>query len=209
MTSKLQGAEADLAFMRALAEGGGPTAGLAAFGTVYFAAGLLYGLQVLVQWADGARLIHVPPPLMLVFIIGVSVVFFAVMGWIMWRGRRAGPAGVAARAVGGAFGAVGTAYLTIVVAFAWVALRERNLSVWLLYPVVVFAMQGAAWLVAFSLRQRLWLLFVAVGWLANAVALGFCVEFLQFYVPLAAFGLFAWMMIPGAVLMRQGRRAAG
>ena len=85
--------------------------------------------------------------------------------------------------------------------FATVALREKSLTIWLLYPCAVFALQGAAWMVAWRLRRRLWLGVVALGWLLSAVALSSTIGS-PLYPMVAGVALVLFMAVPGAVMMR-------
>jgi hypothetical protein len=89
-----------------------------------------------------------------------------------------------------------------------VALRQHSLTTWLIYPCVVFVMQGAAWLVASALRKRAWLGLVGIGWFVAAVAMSLVVEQPVRFALAASIALLVLMVIPGAFLMRLARKSA-
>jgi hypothetical protein len=105
-------AQDDLAFMRALVETNGGFQ--RSFGEAYFAAGLCYGVQMLLHaiqmlgWiGDGAVGLAIG--------LGPTVVFIALLTWIIARGSRQPTGhGVVSRAVGAMFGAVGAANLALI-----------------------------------------------------------------------------------------------
>ena len=79
MATKLRtpSAEADLAFMRSIVEGGGRMPMSAAI--CYLAGGLLYGFQCLFHMGQAAGLILWGPVPSLAFVVGISVAFFIVL----------------------------------------------------------------------------------------------------------------------------------
>ena len=89
-------AQADLAFMKALVEEGGRSQ--MASGASFLAAGLLYGLQCIVQWAQAVGIIHPSDTFMLAFVILITVAFAIVLTIIIWRGRKVGQRAVGVRA---------------------------------------------------------------------------------------------------------------
>jgi hypothetical protein len=204
--AKTPSVQDDLAFMRALVEGGG---GLpAAFGEGYFAAGLIYGLQTLSAFVQMAA--HVPyfSNLSLVFGIAPTAIFIVVISWIIWRHRGESQGGVTARAVGATFGCLGLANLALICVIGSVALNEHSLIIWWIYPCVVLVTQGAAWLVASSLRRSLWQALVALGWFAGAIAAALVIDQPTAYVLVLSLCLLGLMALPGWVMMRQARKAA-
>jgi hypothetical protein len=207
MSTKTPSAQDDLAFMRALVEGSGN--GLpVAFGEAYFAAGLIYGLQILIQSSSAFGLPALSPGAMLVFGIAPTVLFLGVLAWIIWRNRGASLGGVAARAVGATFGSIGLANFALMAVIGSVALRQHSLTTWLIYPCVVFVMQGAAWLIASALRKRAWLGLVGIGWFVAAVAMALAVDQPARLALAAGIALLVLMVIPGALLMRMARKSA-
>jgi hypothetical protein len=195
-------AREDLAFLRGLFD---RSDGSSAFGEAYFAAGLIYGAQMLLH---GAQALHWLPPngsLMLAIALGPTLIFVPVLVWINWRHRRERLA-APGRAIGAVFGAIGTANLALVAVIGSVAWREHSLTTWLIYPCAVFILQGAAWLVASLMRLRPWMLAVAAGWVLAGLAMAQSVTSLGAYILLAGLGIWTCMALPGWVLIRVARR---
>jgi hypothetical protein len=177
------------------------------FGRLYAAAGGCYSVQMLLHIGQflgitpkdglGAQLIGWGP----------SVVFLGLLFWII---RRDGPqkGGTTSRAVGAVFASVGLANLALCASIGSVALRLHSQTIWLIYPCVVMVLQGLAWMVAFMMRRRPWLLVVAMGWFAVGVAMAIFIDNLVGYVAAATFGIVCFMLIPGLYLMRQASQDA-
>jgi hypothetical protein len=81
----------------------------------------------------------------------------------------------------------------------------HSFEVWLIFPCAVMVMQGAAWLVAWEVRKRPWFLAVAGGWFATGIAMGVAIGDLPVYVTIVGLGMFAFMLLPGAYMMRQAK----
>ncbi len=190
---------ADLAFLRELAEGGGESQ--RATGAALVAGGGLYGLQCFVFAAQGYGWLRLSDAQSMGFAIFITVAFLLALTWITWSNRRVAQGGVVSRALGAAFASAGTATLAMLAIFGSMALRRHSLEIWLLYPCSVFALQGAAWMVAWMLRRRPWLGAVALGWLLSAVALSWTIGSIL-YAVVAGLALVLFMAVPGAVMMR-------
>ena len=78
--------------------------------------------------------------------------------------------------------------------------------IWELYACIVFALQGAGWLVAYTLRRRIWLLGVALGWFASAIVTAFLIG-TETFVLACALSLLLFMALPGYVMMQLAKRA--
>lgn len=198
-------AREDLAFLRTLIDS--DHRNQRSFGAAYFAAGLCYGLQMLLHAGQILDLAPASGPVALAIGVGPTVAFLAVLTILL---KRQGPTGggVVSRAFGAAFGAVGLANLVIAAIVGWVAWRQESFTIWLIYPCVVMALQGAAWLVAGILRRRAWPAWVAAGWFATALAMAAAIPNLAWYVGAAGVGFLFFMVTPGAVLMRSERTHA-
>jgi hypothetical protein len=205
MSTKTHSAAEDLAFMRALVEGGAGE-GSAQFGEVYFAAGLIYGLQIVIQSLPFFG-VPLPGPWPLLVGIGPTVVFLAFLTWNLWR-HRTNRGGVAQRAIGSVFAAVGLANIALVCIIGSVALRHRSLEIWLIYPCVVFVLQGAAWIVASLIRRQIWPGLLGAAWIAVAIVMGFSIGATALYALIAGAALLGLMAAPGAAMMRTARKAA-
>ncbi|HYC69298.1 hypothetical protein [Brevundimonas sp.] len=206
-------AEADLAYMRAIVEGGGrPQLTL---GVAYLAGGLLYGLQCLFHVGQATGLIRWPDLANLAFVILISVSFLAVLVWAIGRDRKDGVSTtrgpMATRTLNAAFSATGMANLAVILIFGFGALRDQDFAVWLYYPAVIFALQAAAWYVAWSMKRKGWMLACSGGGWLTAVALGLLVRQPEWYLGVCTLALFALFALPGWVMVRDARaaRAAG
>ena len=206
MNEKITTAHDDLAFMRELAERG--QRGSITGGSLFVAGGLLYGLQCLYHWLQLRGVIDPPGPVNLLFAIGPTVVFLVVLVAVLWKDRKAGESGLMGRALNAVFGGVGLANLAMVAVFGFNAAQAGDLKIWLFYPAVIFALQGAAWYAAAVLRKRAWMGVVAFGWLATATALGLVRDNAEAYLLITVAALLLLMALPGFVLIRLSRQAA-
>lgn len=214
MNAKASGTpEADLAFLRSIIEGGASGRGMLTMGVAYMAGGVLYGIQCLFHIAQMHGWILWPALPSLLFIAGITVAFCGVLAWAVREDRklkvRQGP--LATRTMNAAFTATGMVNLAVILIFGIGSARDQDFATWLYYPAIVFAVQAAAWFVAWSLKKKPWMLATAAGGWLTAVALGLLVRRpdLFLYVCTAAlfllFALPGWIMIRGAV---QARAAA-
>lgn len=195
----------DLAFMRALVQPSDTW--LKQFGETYSAAGLCYCVQMLLHGGQFLGLAPGRGPVALAIGFGPTVVFLALLVWIIRRNGAQPGGGATARAVGSVFGAVGLTNLALVLIIGSVAWRWHSISTWLIYPCVVMVLQGLAWLVAFMLRRQRWLLVVAVGWFATGLAMAAFIDAPAGFVISAGVGMFAFMLVPGLYMLRQSQRS--
>ncbi len=206
MTSPAQSARDDLAFMRALVASGDSLT--RPFGEAYLAAGLIYGLQMVLSAGQQMRWLPTSPAWFMVVGFGPTLIFLAVMAWILWRARGQSRGGAAARNVGMVFACVGMVNLVLMGVVAAVAIREHNPMTWLIYPCAVFVLQGLAWLIAYCVRLRPWLAVVAVGWFVTALVMALLVDRAAYFILAAGLGLGACMIVPGAVILRLARKTS-
>ena len=194
----------DLAFMRALAAGGG-TSFLGNFGEVYFATGVCYCVQILGHGAQLAFGWLTQDVAAAILGAGPTLVVVALIVWLNWRRRNSRGASTVAKAVGAMFGAVGIANLVMVAVVGLQAWRMHSIQVWLIYPCIVMAFQGAAWMAAWTLRRRGWMGLVAMGWFATAIAMGAFIPNMAGYLVALFAGLMLCMVLPGYAMMRTFR----
>ena len=208
MTDPARSAEADLAFLRSVVSGAGPQ-GHFTMGVAYLAGGLLYGFQCLFHVGQAVGWINWPGPATLIFVSSITIAMIGILIWAARedrKGPRPGP--MVTRTLNAAFSATGMVNLAVILVFGMGAMRDHDFAVWLYYPAMVFAVQAAAWWVAWSLRRSMWMLATSLGGLATAVALGLLVRepvAYLFVCTLALFGLFAapdWVMLSGALKAR-------
>ena len=207
MTShKDEDVSANLAFVKALVSEGGraQTSGGAAFLT----GGLCYGIQCLLNWADIQGWWPGSAPLSLFIGIAPTVIFSVVLTIILWRNRKNGHQGVATRALNAAFGSAGLANLFIMTVFGYNAYVEKSLMIWLFYPCMVCALQGAVWYVAYMIRRKLWLACASGGWFLTTLALGFTIRDTGTYVLILGLALLFLMGGSGWYMMHQAKEGA-
>jgi hypothetical protein len=207
--SDTQSLRDDLAFLRALVEPADSGQRYwRAFGEAYLAAGVCYGAQILLNVGQMLGLVPATGGAALAIGVVPTLVFVGLLVWIIvrHRGGQAG-SGLMARAVGNLFGVLGLANLGLAAAIGYVALREHSMTTWLIYPCCVFILQGAAWLVALSLRRTRWYGLVALGWIVSGLGMAASIESMAWYAAFGAFGLVFCMALPGWHLMRTNRYA--
>jgi hypothetical protein len=206
MTAKTQSAQDDLAYMRTVVEQGGRPRMAGAL--IYMAAGLIYGFETLVHWGQSIGLVQISMQATFAFIAACSGLFVLVMVVLIARDKTKGiGAGSGSRALNAAFGGAGLANIALMVIFGVNAWRQHDFLIWMLYPCVVFALQGAAWYVAFMLRRKGWMLVVSLGCLVTAALMGVVINTPTFNL-VAALACFAWLAVPGAIMARDARREA-
>ena len=201
-----QSAQDDLAFMRSIVEGGGrPSLTLA---ICYLAGGLLYGLQCLFHVGQVTGLIRWPDLANLAFVGMITVSFLSVLTWAILKDRKAGAASrgaLATRSLNAAFSATGMANAAVIIIFGVGAIRDNDFAIWLYYAAIVFALQAAAWFMAWTLKKKGWMLATALGGWATAVALGLLVREPLWYLGVCTVALFALFALPGWMLFRDAR----
>ena len=206
MTDPIDTARDDLAFLRNVVDQGG-RAGTTG-GALFLAGGVLYGLQCLWHWIDLKGLPDAPPLVDLLAVTLPTAIFLVIMTVVMIQDRKAVATGGAARGLQATFAGIGFANLAMLIVFGVNAATHPEFPVWLFYPAVIFALQGAAWFVVWRLRKRGWLGLVAMGWFVAAVALGLSIDSIERYILVAAGALFLLMALPGAVMLRLSKQAA-
>ena len=194
----------DLAFMRKLVESGADFQ--RPLGEGYLAAGLCYGAQMLLHLGQGFGLLGSEGPIGLAVSLGPTAVFLVLMVWLSIRNRRP-RTGVVERTVAAVFTAIGLANFALIAIIGSQAIRMHNVEIWLIYPCVVLALQGAAWLIVYTLRRRAWIAAVAVGWFAVGIAMAFSIGHPLVFVSLGAAGLWGLMVGPGVYMMRRPTEA--
>ena len=201
-----QSAQDDLAFMRSIVEGGGrPSLTLA---ICYLAGGLLYGLQCLFHVGQVTGLIRWPDLANLAFVVMITVSFLSVLTWAILKDRRDGPPNrgpLATRSLNAAFSATGMANAAVIIIFGVGAIRDNDFAIWLYYAAIVFALQAAAWFMAWTLKKKGWMLATALGGWATAVALGLLVRQPDWYLGVCTVALFALFAGPGWIMYRDAR----
>lgn len=198
--------EDDLAFMRSIVQGDGrPPVTLA---ICYLAGGLLYGVQCLFHIGQILGVIRWPEFANLAFLIGITGTFLAILIWAVLEDRRTGFAQhgpLAARTMNAAFSCAGMANTAVLIIFGVGAVRDQDFGTWLYYASIIFTLQAAAWMMAWTLRKKLWMLLTALGGWVAAVALGLLVREPVLYLYVCTAALFLLFAGPGVILFRAAR----
>jgi hypothetical protein len=200
--ARIDDARKDLAFMRALVEP--DDRWLKQFGETYSAAGLCYCVQMLLHAGQFIGLTPNDGIGGLAIGLGPTVVFLALLAWIIQRNAPI-RGNSTARAIGSVFGAVGLTNLALVMIIGSIAWRMHNLTIWLIYPCSVMVLQGLAWLVAFMLRRRGWMAVVATGWFITGLGMALFIDNMAGFVAAAGVGMFCFMLLPGLWMLRRSR----
>jgi hypothetical protein len=207
MTSDLQAARDDLAYMRSLVSGG--VAMQSTIGEAFTWAGALYGGQCILHWLQILEIVPSEGPIALAVSVLPTLVFCVILGIIIWKDRRMPAGGAAARALGAVFQGAGLANLVMACVFAYGASKAESFGLWLYHPIVVCMFQGVAWYVAWSILRRAWLGLVALGWFVTTVALGVVLySDIGAYLLILGVALIVCMAIPGWVIWRGAKKAA-
>lgn len=205
---RLHSPEDDLAFMRSIVDGAGrPPMTLA---VCYLAGGLLYGLQCLFHVGQATGLIRWPDLVNLAFVVGITGTFLSILTWAILKDRKDGGSNrgpMASRTLNAAFSATGMANCAVIIVFGVGAYRDQDFAIWLYYAAIVFALQAAAWYMAWTLKRKGWMLATALGGWATAVALGVLVREPIWYLGVCTVALFLLFALPGWILFRDARVA--
>lgn len=194
----------DLAFLRRIVDE--RQSGMQFGGFLYFAAGLLYAAQCLISVLAIRGIIPDSAMTQLIATIVANGGFFGLMFWTILKNRKAGPLkGVANRALAASFTGAGFANIVLALMFGIIAYQRKDFSIWLIYPAVVAALQGAVWYIAGAINRRLWMRAVAGGWLVSAFILGLTARDPLNYLTVLTVALLFFMALPGWKLYKTGQ----
>lgn len=207
MSPDAQSARDDLAFLRAIV-GDDESMQTRSFGKVYFVSGLIYGGQMILHAVQALGLVPNTPLFSLAIGLGPTVIFIPVLIAITWGSRMNNAGGTVNRAIGAVFGAIGLTNLALIAIIGSVALHERSIQIWLIFPCCVFVLQGTAWLFAFMMRRHTWFVFVAIGWYVSAIAMALSIFSIGWFILFGGLGLWGCMALPGWVMLRNSKPAA-
>ena len=201
MVHDVQAIREDLAFMRALAQEGrrAPLVN----GQSLLVGGAVYGLAGTLAWLVAIRILALPRwwegavwPL-----ATVGYVSYVKFWCAARRDRMPGATAITNRAVGAAWRGIGYALLSLLLASWLIAYELKSTMVFAVFPSVVLAIYGAAWVVASAMSEVKWLPAVAVACFLSSVAIGLTADSPAIYL-VTAVAVFATMSIPGWLLMR-------
>jgi len=204
MTDRIQSLQNDISFLRDLAEGG-HSPGLLG-GSALVAAGSIYGAASLAHGALVLGLVQGASPWVFPWIWGGATVAFVGAMTLLRRKLGGQSAGMAARAAGLAWNAVGWTIFAVFACIAIVGWRTHSMAPLLLAPSLILALYGLAWMIAAGMTRQGWIWRVAIGaYLAAMATAAACASPWVFVLFAAALVLTA--ILPGLVLIRQAREA--
>jgi hypothetical protein len=201
MTATPESARDDLAFLRALVQPGDILQ--RGLGESYLAGGLCYGVQTLASAAQALGLIPTTPAVSLTVGLVPTVVFVVLLIAIIRRARAKPPTGAVRKAIGAVFTCIGISNLALIAVIGLVALGQHSATIWRIYPCAVFVLQGAAWLVAYSLGRRRWHGAIGLGWFAAALVMAWFIQSTTGFLLVTGAGLILLMVIPGWAMIRR------
>jgi len=191
----------DLAFLRDLTQDSGR--GLARDGLALALIGLSFGVVSLVYWLIFSGPLSVARGVswwLWVIALGGDI---AVME-LAKRGLPA-PSGAAARALSTAWNGVGVS-LTAGGLGLWAAAWRIHDATFILgtFPILLFALYGAAWSVAFAVKRLSWFAWISAGCFAAAIAEGMLYRTPHQWLALSI-GLFLLVGLPGLVILKKAK----
>jgi len=200
-------AKEDLAFMRAVMSEDGTHD--RKFGFIYMMAGLLYGVQCVLIYTLMTGFLPASELIWLAAGWLPTVLFLIFIFYFTWA-ERAVPFGTSAakRAINAAFAGGGLANLILALAFGFIAYQRQDYSLWLLFPIVVCAIQGSIWFTVSIIRRQSWYGFTAAGWFISIFALCVVFEDAATYNLVLGVALFLCMALPGYLIMRAAVKPA-
>lgn len=198
---QIQTLKDDIAYMKTLADEGatGPLIG----GSTLVAAGLIFGIASLGEWAGATGLI-VLDGIQHLYLWGAAGLVFAVTLTVLIH-RQKGRPGVmspANRAFGTAWMGVGLAIFSMAVALSLLGYKTQSNLPGLVFPSLIFALYGAGWAVSAAMSGQKWLWWPAYGSWLLAPVLAWFVDDSSLYL-VYAIGLVFLALVPGLMLMRR------
>jgi hypothetical protein len=201
MNDRLAALEEDIGFLKALATEGRPATLIG--GSILVAAGLIFGLASLGQWAALEGFLPRLSGWIFSGVWGVSLIAFMIAFALIMR--RLGPRkreGGGSRAVNVAWSSAGISIFTLVVCAVIVAYRTGSDAPMALLPSIILAHYGLAWSIAAVFAQRGWVWAAAVGSFVGAAVTAFFAGQAAIYLVYAA-ELVLLAVLPGAFLIRR------
>lgn len=194
-------AREDLAFLKQIVEEHDPD--LNVTGVVYGSAGLLYGLQCLLSWLGMIGLFAYEGMTALVISIVPTVLFIIVNIVAVAKNKKSmRESGLAARAVAACFAGAGIANGLLAFVIGGIAISKGDMSIWLIFPIVICAFQGGVWFAIAMVLRHAWMYWVAAGWYISSALTGYFFNDLAMYFLCLGLALFICMGLTGLKMAR-------
>lgn len=204
MTLDADTAREDLAFLKAIVAE--RPVNLKVAGLLYGAAGAIYGAQTLIcaLALSGYALLGEATYGISALVANVGYIGLVLVVELTNR-KRPRTNSTAGRALTAAFAGVGIANGVTAIGFGLANLNGYPTEIWMLFPIIVCAFQGACWFVAAFIIRRPWTWAVSLGWYASAAALPLLVGSMTAYMYALTAILFLLLGLPGYAMWRAGR----
>jgi hypothetical protein len=204
MTLDADTAREDLAFLKAIVAERPVNLQLA--GLLYGSAGAIYGAQTLIVALALSGYAILGEATYWVSALAANMGYFALIAIVSLATRKRPRAkGTAGRALTAAFTGVGIANAVTAIGFALANLGGFSSGIWLLFPIIVCAFQGACWFVASFVIRQSWTWAVTIGWYLSAAGLPLLVGSIIPYMYALTAILFLLLGAPGYIMWRAGR----
>ena len=200
MVQDVQTIRDDLAFMRALAQEG-RRAPLLSGGALLWA-GMIYATASVAAWAVAAQVVAAPQWWQGAVWLVATAVYMPVLFTVVRANKvKPGSTALTNRAVSLGWSAGGWVIFAMFAACFAASWRLQSAAVWTLFPSLVLAVYGAAWMMAAGMSGLRWIKAVAVGCFIAAVAVALLVDRAEIFLAYAA-ALLLLASVPGWLLMR-------
>ncbi|WP_417232813.1 hypothetical protein [Brevundimonas sp.] len=194
-------AQDDIAYMRAMAQEGRQAPLLN--GPILVAAGLIFGVANLVQWAIVSDRIVVDPVVMLWVWLTAGVVFTGALIVLIRRAsRKPGYGSTGNKAVGAAWSALGFGIFVMWLSLMAVGFSSGNWELMWAMPSIVATTYGTAWMVSSAFSSQRWMTLVGLVSYAGAIACGALIGNPAIYLVFSSLMVLTGL-VPGLALMRQ------
>lgn len=197
---------ADIAWLRNLAAEGAQTP--MGGGSILMSAGLIYGLTSIAHWSVIVGLVQLDPRAFSVIWPGATVLFLAVLAFLIHRQSKAcGVRTAADRASRAAWSAIGWGIFALFGSVFVVSMRigEQSLILLSLAPSIIMVFYGLGWAVSAAMTRSKPLSGLAVASFVAAPLLALLTNQPALYLGYAT-ALFLLMAVPGFLLMRAAKR---
>ncbi|WND02902.1 hypothetical protein QGN29_00810 [Temperatibacter marinus] len=197
-------AQADLDFIKGIVAEHNPSLKIA--GILYGYAGLIYGIQCLLTWLAFLGLYEYSGLTALTISILPTIIYIAIC---IYYARIDTPSlnevGTASRAVGSMFAGIGMANTVMAVIIGWMTYARQDVSLWMLFPIVICAFQGSAWFTAAMILRYTWMYLVTAGWFITALAMGIFIDNGTTYFLVLGAAMIGLMGLSGLKMARSGK----
>ncbi len=206
MTMDADTAREDLAFLKAIVAERPVNLQLA--GLLYGSAGVIYGVQTLICALAMSGYAILGEATYGISALVANIGYLALVLVVELTNRKRPRAkGTAGRALTAAFAGVGIANGVTAIGFGLANLNGFPTDIWMLFPIIVCAFQGACWFIASFIIRRGWTWAVSIGWYLSAAGLPLLVASTLSYMYALSAILFLLLGAPGYIMWRAGRNS--